>query len=49
MTLQIETRGDMGPVTRQLAAHPEWRYHAVAGDGGTIVIIIDNNTEREPA
>jgi hypothetical protein len=41
MTLVIGTRQDMGPVTRQLAAHPEWHYHAVAGDGGSIVIIID--------
>jgi hypothetical protein len=49
MTLQIETRGDMGPVTRQLAAHPEWRYHAAAGDGGTIVIIVDNYPETETA
>jgi hypothetical protein len=38
MTLVIETRSDMGRVTRLLASHPEWSYGTRCGDNGTIVV-----------
>ena len=47
MTLVIETRWDMGPVTRLLCSHPEWHYHTRAGDGGCIVILVDTGSEEK--
>ena len=42
MTLVIATKGDLGKVTRQITAHPEWVYHTTAGDNGEIVVVLDN-------
>lgn len=42
MTLVIATKGDLGKVTRQITAHPEWNYHTMPGDNGEIVIVVDN-------
>lgn len=41
MTLIIETRNDMGRITRLLSKHPEWNYRTVRGDHGAIVILVE--------
>jgi hypothetical protein len=44
MTLQIASKNDLGRVTRWLVDHPEVMYKSKAGDGGTILIEVDETT-----
>jgi hypothetical protein len=47
MTLVIASRQDMGRVTRLLVAHPDWRYHSRRGEGGVILVDVDDTSATE--
>jgi hypothetical protein len=37
----IRTKSDMASFARKCEGHPEIKYHTVAGENGTIVVILD--------